>query len=87
MASVDLNGAGVSGDDSSIDRRMFGVLNMSLSFWSLTLWSMLGLVSTGETIDTLSLSECSGLIDWVRKESITDSMNSGIVLEKAGLLW
>lgn len=40
--------------------------HISFSFWGLTVWSIRGLESTGELIGKLSLSECSGLIDWLR---------------------
>ena len=46
---------------------------MSFSFWSLSAWwwwcrgvAMEGLMSTGGLIGRLSLSECSGLMDWLR---------------------
>lgn len=85
-ARADLKGVGVQGDESRIERRMFGVLNISLSFWGLREWSIRGLESTGELMGKLSLSDCSELIDWLRNESMTDSMNSGIVFENVGLL-
>lgn len=39
---------------------------ISFSFRGLIVWSIGGLESTGELIGKLSLSECSGLIDWLR---------------------
>lgn len=40
--------------------------HISFSFWGLTVWPIRGLLSTGEPIRKLSLSECSELIDWLR---------------------
>lgn len=61
-ARADRKGVGVRGDDSMMERQMVGVLNISFSFCGL----IRGLESTGEFIGKLSLSECSGLIDWLR---------------------